>query len=96
MEDRQIDGEAGPRGRELYRQYFIGDRARFSDESTRNKREFRAEMSFADPESEDRVLFCPWHGKIQTPQFRIHFEWPVPVGQRRLKVLYIGPKLTIR
>ncbi len=27
-------------------------------------------------------LLCPWHGKIKTPQFRIHFEWPRPAGQR--------------
>jgi hypothetical protein len=51
-------------------------------------------MSFVDPENPAKKFFCPWHGKIQTPQFRIHFEWPIPAHQQRLKVLYIGPKIT--
>jgi len=27
-------------------------------------------------------------------QFRIHFQWPKPKGQERLKIVYIGEKLT--
>jgi hypothetical protein len=94
MQDRGADGKAGKRSQELYQQFFTGERARFSDESERNKRAFRTQMSFVDPEDVTREIFCPWHGKIQTPQFRIHFEWPVPIDQQRLKVLYIGPKIT--
>ncbi|MFN0043644.1 MAG: hypothetical protein ACKVSF_10595, partial [Alphaproteobacteria bacterium] len=94
MEDRHPTGAEGPNARELRQQHFVGDRARFSDESARNKVEFSAAMTFVDPDNANRRIFCPWHGKIQTPQFRIHFEWPVPVGQQLLKVLYIGPKIT--
>jgi hypothetical protein len=94
MEGRLQDGTAGPRSMELYRQFFTGQRSRFSDESDANKHEFRKEMTFRDPDDESKVIFCPWHGKIQTPQFRIHFEWPVPPEQKHLKVVYIGPKIT--
>lgn len=51
-------------------------------------------MTFSDPSPTGKKLFCPWHGKIKTPQFRIHFEWPRPAGQREIKVVYIGPKIT--
>jgi hypothetical protein len=94
MEHRLSNGAAGPRALEIYQQYFTGERARFSDESESNKISFESEMTFIDPDG--KRIFCPWHGKIQTPQFRIHFEWPVPAQQHRLKVLYIGPKITKR
>lgn len=94
MEGRRSDGTAGPRSMELYRQFFTGKRARFSDESDANKHEFKKEMTFRDPDDETKMIFCPWHGKIQTPQFRIHFEWPAPPQQKHLKVMYIGPKIT--
>lgn len=94
MEGRQLDGKVSARSMELYRQFFMGERARFSDESEANKRNFEHELTFPDPESNSKVIFGPWHGKIQTPQFRVHFEWPVPPQQARLKILYIGPKIT--
>jgi hypothetical protein len=75
--------------------YFVGSKAQFSDESKANKRVFRGEMTFPDPENERGPLFCPWHGKIRTElPYRIHFEWPIPKGQEKLKVVYIGPKIT--
>lgn len=94
MEGRRQDGTAGQRSNEIHQQFFTGERARFTDESSNNKNEFRHEMTFKDPEDQSRTIFCPWHGKIQTPQFRIHFEWPVPPNQTRLKVMYVGPKIT--
>ena len=78
----------------LREQHFKGDRAWFTDESEGNKHKFRNEMTFPDPENPANRLFCSWHGKIRHQEFRIHFEWPVPPGQSRLKILYIGPKIT--
>jgi hypothetical protein len=94
MEGRAENGSLNEAARSLWLTHSHGDTALFSDESTPNKRRFRNEMTFPDPGDPSRSLFCPWHGKIQTPQFRIHFEWPVPVGQTALKILYIGPKIT--
>ena len=75
---------------------MVGDRARFTDSSDTEKRNrrFAEAMTFNHPETSERV-FCSWHGKIQTPQYRIHFEWPMPDHQdRKLFVAYIGPKIT--
>jgi hypothetical protein len=96
MADRRPDGAEGPKAQELRERHFVGDKAWFTDESNRNKQDFLTEMSFADPDNPTRKIFCTWHGKIKSPQFRIHFEWPVPKGQKILKVLYIGPKITKR
>jgi hypothetical protein len=75
---------------------MVGDRARFTDSSDTEKkdRQFAQAMTFTHPETRGRV-FCSWHGKIQTPLYRIHFEWPIPDNQdRKILVAYIGPKLT--
>jgi hypothetical protein len=96
MADRRVDGSEGAICRYIREQHFVGDLAWFTDESDRNKIDFRRQMTFPDPEEPNRTIFCPWHGKIRTQQFRIHFEWPVPVGQERLKIVYVGPKLTRR
>lgn len=91
---RLEDGSLDKKALALWQKHSRGEKAWFSDESDTNKRRFRKEMIFSDPSCASRPLFCSWHGKIKSPQFRIHFEWPVPVGQRQLKVLYIGPKIT--
>ena len=48
-------------------------------------------MTFKDPEG--RELICFWHGKIKTPQYRIHFSYPIEKGAP-LYIAYIGEKLT--
>lgn len=83
-------------GLELLQNHFVGGKASFTDESDGNKLDFKHEMTFADPENPATSIFCPWHGKVKIGQFRIHFEWPRPEGQKRIKVLYIGPKITKR
>jgi len=83
-------------GLELLQNHFVGDKCAFTDESDGNKRDFKNEMTFRDPVHEEKKLFCPWHGKIKVQQFRIHFEWPRPKGQKTIKVLYVGPKITKR
>lgn len=91
---RSAQGSLNAEALSLWNQHSQGGKAWFTDESDGNKHKFRNEMTFPDPENPSNRLFCPWHGKIKTPQFRIHFEWPVPPGQSRLKILYIGPKIT--
>jgi hypothetical protein len=83
-------------GLRLYQMHFVGEKASFTDESDANKRDFKTEMTFRNPIDPPEELFCPWHGKVKIGQYRIHFEWPRPKGQRRFKVVYIGPKITKR
>jgi len=87
-------GELSPTGRELLTKHFVGGKAWFSDESTRNKETFKKQMTFSDPDDPSKEIVCTWHGKIKTPQIRIHFLWPRPTGQNKIKIAYIGPKIT--
>lgn len=82
------------RGIELWQTFCVGDKAWFSDESPNDKQHFKHELSFPDPDNGTNRLDCTWHGKVKIAQFRIHFEWPRPVDQPYLKVVYIGPKIT--
>jgi len=82
------------RGLEMVQTHFAGGKALFTDESGENKIQFKSEMEFADPTEPNRRIQCFWHGKIKTPQFRIHFEWPLPKTATRIKVAYIGPKIS--
>lgn len=86
-------GTPTTRNHELFSQHFSGGKSWFSDESTSNKREFKRELEFSDPVQPGKKIFCPWHGKIKTPQYRIHFEWP-PQPKAKLRIFYIGPKIT--
>ena len=88
------DGELSSNGTKILTDHFVGEKAWFSDESETNKNNFKKELTFPDPEDRQKRLFCPWHGKIKTPQIRIHFEWPRPKKQVKIKVVYIGPKIT--
>ena len=88
------NAELSASGKELLNNHFVGEKAWFTDESPTKKTKFRQEMTFTDPENTKRQIFCTWHGKIKTPQIRIHFEWPRPKGQNNIKVVYIGPKIT--
>ncbi len=88
------NGKLSTSGKELYNNHFVGQKAWFTDESKTNKANFKQEMTFFDPEDTNKKIFCTWHGKIKTPQIRIHFEWPPPKGQNNIKVVYIGPKIT--
>ncbi len=88
------DGSLDADGMEIHRLHFAGGNTAFSDESSTNKRDFEKQLTFPDPDDQDRSLFCPWHGKLSNKQFRVHFEWPSPEGQKRIKVVYIGPKIT--
>jgi hypothetical protein len=96
-----VQGERSREGHEVYRDFFTGKKgdggrgALFSDSSDDEKAKFATEMSFRHPENRSNKLFCPWHGKIQTPPLRVHFSWPVRSGEV-LYVMYVGPKITKR
>ncbi len=89
------DGQRTPEGQRLYENHFTGDKAWFSDSSETEKQKFRAKLTFRHPAKKSELLFCPWHGKVKTPQLRIHFTWPVSATET-LYVVYVGPKITKR
>lgn len=94
MEGLDEHGVEGAQAQEVIENFFRGDRALFSGESSTNRRAFVNELTFPDPEDRANSIFAHWHGKISHRHFRMHFEWPVPTGARRLKIVYLGPKLT--
>ena len=84
-------GHLSPRGLELRNTFFTGGRAWFSDESEPRRQRPR-NFTFPDPEGGNDIV-CFWHGKVSTAAIRIHFDWPVEPGARRLRVVYIGPHI---
>ena len=94
MLEMKEDGSLTEAGNRLRNQYFVGERALFSDESSSRKthRTTRDAFEFPDPEGSG-TLTCYWHGKISSKSFRIHFEWPVTRPREKLRVAYIGPHI---
>ena len=88
-------GQRTPEGHEIYQTYFTGDKGWFSDSSDTEKARFKSDLTFPHPTNTGEPLFCTWHGKVKTPQLRIHFSWPIRYNQP-LYVVYIGPKITKR
>ena len=89
-------GKRTPEGDRLLQNHFMGDGAWFSDSSDTEKRVFKQELTFRHPEQPGMELFCPWHGKINNPPYRIHFDWPPKRPGEPLCVVYIGLKITRR
>lgn len=87
------EGRRTAEGEALVDNYFRRAKAVFSDssDSEKNDANFRSAMSFKDLEG--RELICFWHGKIKTPQYRIHFSYPIE-NDAPLYIAYIGEKLT--
>ncbi len=96
-----LEGQRTTEGHEIYHDFFTGKKgeggrgALFSDSSDDEKRKFETEMTFEHPADSSRTLFCPWHGKVQTPPLRVHFSSPVRADEP-LYVVHVGPKLTKR
>lgn len=88
-------GARTPEGHSIYEKHFTGDKAWFSDSSDSEKSAFRNSLMFPHPAKPGEFLFCTWHGKVRTPQLRIHFSWPIQAGEP-LYVVYVGPKITKR
>lgn len=89
------DGGRTAEGQRIYRDYFTGDKALFSDSSDTEKRDFREKLTFPHPDSPGKPLFCPWHGKESHKTLRLHFSWPMQAGEP-VYVVYAGPKITKR
>ncbi len=93
-------GKRTAEGHEMYQNFFTGKKgdggrgALFTDSSASEKDNFKSELTFVKPGTDAEELFCPMHGKVQTPQFRIHFSWPMQAYDL-FYVMYVGPKLTI-
>ncbi len=84
-----------PEGHQLYQKHFTGDKAWFSDSSDTEKVKFKADLTFRHPTNDGEFLLCTWHGKVKTPQLRVHFSWPIQANEP-LYVVYVGPKITKR
>jgi len=84
--NRTAEGDA------LYALHFTGGKALFTDSSDGEKQDFRNDLHFPHP-SGNGHLFCTWHGKVKTPQIRIHFTYPIHKDPP-LYVMYVGPKIT--
>jgi len=84
-------GQRTDEGHRLAQEHFTGDKAWFSDSLDNDFN--RRELAFNHPTKPNEKLYCPWHGKIKTPQIRIHFSYPI-YADEPLYVPYIGPKIT--
>ena len=80
-------------GLQLRQDYFVGERALFTDSSNREKSRFREDLTFPHPGDSAQFLFCTWHGKERRLNLRVHFSWPI-VPDEPLYVVYAGPKIT--
>ncbi len=95
------NGQRTSAGHEIYRNFFTGKKgdggrgALFSDSSESEKIDFKEKMTFKHPANSSKTIFCPWHGKVQTPQLRVHFSYPIRADEP-LFIVHIGPKLTMR
>lgn len=88
---RHESGALGEVGMHLHATHFVGDKAWFTDESDANKAAFKEAMTFQLGSGKEEI--CSFHGKIKTPQYRIHFPWP-PEPNKPIEIVYIGPKIT--
>lgn len=93
MGGRGSNGEDGPVSRDVIDRFFVGARAAFTGESPSNQEDFRKELTFPDPCGAGEI-FAHWHGKISHRVFRLHFEFPVPKAAKKLRIFYLGPKIT--
>lgn len=89
------DGTLTAAGQALRQMHFVGEKAWFTDSSDGEKIDFARELTFPHPERTGETLFCPWHGKVKTPQMRIHYSDPV-TAEAPVYVVYVGPKITKR
>ncbi len=80
---------------ELRRLWMEGGNARMTDSSDAEKAHFATALNFTHPITK-RPIPCTWHAKIQTPRFRIHFEWPKQNARDALFIGYFGEKITKR
>lgn len=93
MASRDNTGLETDQSREILDNYFSGGKPWFTDSSDTEKKRFSSELTFKDLFDGKSKLF-PFHGKVNTPAIRFHFEWPVEKSATQIQVVYLGPKLT--
>lgn len=94
MINRGPNGEENNKAKEIVDNFFTGARAIFTGESSSNQRDFKSNLTFKDPEDNSKEIFAHWHGKISHRFYRMHFEWPLASNSTKLKILFLGPKIT--
>ena len=87
------NGEFTNETRELLAMHFAGKKAWFSDSKQGEVDKFKSKLTFPHPYETDKNIICRWHGKVKTPQLRIHFSWPI-IADLPVYVPYVGPKIT--
>lgn len=90
-----MSGNMTDEGERLHKEHLQGSGSHFSDSSDTEKRDFKNQLTFPNPDGADSPLFCPWHAKVSTGVFRIHFTFPIS-HDKDLVVVYAGPKITKR
>ena len=89
-------GRRTSEGHWIVANHFTGGKALFSDSSDTDKARFGKGLTFPHPTHAGEYLFCPWHGKVKTPQLRIHFApWPIRANEP-VYIVYVGPKIAKR
>jgi len=88
-------GNLTSEGQSLRNLHFVGREALFSDSADWEKTQFRSELTFPNPLRAGERLFCTWHGKVKTPQIRVHYYWNNSADEP-VYVVYVGPKITKR
>lgn len=81
------------KGHDLYQTYFTGPFPWFTDSSDPEKNKFKKEITFPHPDKPGEEIIASFHGKVRTPQMRVHFSWPVRADEP-LYILYVGNKIT--
>ena len=89
-------GNLTSEGQSLHDLHFVGRKALFSDSADWEKLQFRSELTFPNPLQAGERLFCAWHGKVKTPQIRVHYHWRPISADEPVYVMYVGPKITKR
>lgn len=79
----------------ILNEFFRGRKAWFSDETDRDKEDFKNQLKFLDNRDDTKKQYS-FHGKIKTPQVRVYFEWPILPEQKDIQIVYFGPKITKR
>ncbi|MEX1041177.1 MAG: hypothetical protein WDZ51_11125 [Pirellulaceae bacterium] len=87
------DGNRTSEADRLLAMHFTGEKAWFTDSSDSEKSGFASQLSFRHPSEPGKKITCTWHGKVKTPQLRIHFSWPI-TADISVYIPYVGPKLT--
>jgi len=101
-----LDSQNEAQRKDILDKYFHGDKAWFTDESETDKKKFKHQLTFLNPETNKRQTYS-FHGKINNnrrPKLRFYFKWPLPgtdhkethpkETQQKIAIVYFGQKIT--